>query len=206
MGTPTAAAGMKWVMARRSDGELWSAVGQGDADAFGLLFERHGRSIYNYCFRRTGDWAQAQDLTSVVFLECWRRRDIELAGDKVLPWLFGIATNVCRRRRRSVARYRAALRRLPPPERPLEFADETVERLADARRMGALLSFVSHLPNREQDVLALCIWAGLSYEDAATALEIPVGTVRSRLARARARLRAQAAGHPFVEELTNDAP
>jgi RNA polymerase sigma factor (sigma-70 family) len=206
MGTPTAAAGMKRVMAQRDDGDLWSAVGKGDADAFGLLFERHSRTIYNYCFRRTGDWAQAQDLTSIVFLECWRRRDIKLAGDKVVPWLFGIATNVCRSRRRSVARHRAALRRLPPPERPLEFADETVERLADERRMRTLLSFVSHLPKREQDVIALCIWADLSYEDAATALQIPVGTVRSRLARARTRLRAQAADNRVVEELTNDAP
>ena len=193
-------------MAQKNDGDLWSAVGKGDADAFGLLFERHARSIYNYCFRRTGDWAQAQDLTSVVFLECWRRRDIQLSGDKVLPWLFGIATNVCRSRRRSVARHRAALRRLPPPERPLEFADETVERLADERRMRTLLSFVSRLPKREQDVLALCVWADLSYEDAAAALQIPVGTVRSRLARARARLRAQATDTRTVEELPNDAP
>jgi RNA polymerase sigma-70 factor (ECF subfamily) len=197
---------MKWVMAQQNDGDLWSAVGKGDADAFGLLFERHGRSIYNYCFRRTGDWAQAQDLTSVVFLECWRRRDIELSGGKVLPWLFGIATNVCRSQRRSVARHRAALRRLPPPERPLEFADETVERLADERRMRTLLSFVSRLPKREQDVFALCVWADLSYEDAAAALQIPVGTVRSRLARARARLRAQATNTRTVEELPNDAP
>jgi RNA polymerase sigma factor (sigma-70 family) len=206
MGTPTATAGMKRVMAQRDDGDLWSAVGKGDADAFGLLFERHGRSIYNYCFRRTGDWAQAQDLTSIVFLECWRRRDIKLAGDKVVPWLFGIATNVCRSRRRSVARHRAALRRLPPPERPLEFADEAVERLADERRMRTFLSFVSHLPKREQDVIALCVWADLSYEDAATALQIPIGTVRSRLARARTRLRARAADNRVVEELPNDAP
>jgi RNA polymerase sigma factor (sigma-70 family) len=180
MGTSTAGAGMEWVMARQNDGDLWSAVGKGDADAFGLLFELHGRSIYNYCFRRTGDWAQAQDLTSVVFLECWRRRDVELAGDKVLPWLFGIATNVCRSRRRSVARHRAALRRLPPAERPPEFADEIIERLADERRMRTLLSYVSHLPKREQDVLALCVWAELSYEDAAAAAALPPAGARAR--------------------------
>jgi RNA polymerase sigma factor (sigma-70 family) len=188
VGTPTAAAGMKWVMIPQDDGELWSAVAGGDPDAFGLLFERHGRSIYNYCFRRTGDWARAEDLTSIVFLECWRRRDIELAGDKVLPWLFGIATNVCRSRRRSVARHRAALGRLPAPDRALDFADEALDRLADEVRMRNLLALVARLPKREQDVLALCVWADLSYRDAAAALGIPVGTVRSRLARARARL------------------
>jgi RNA polymerase sigma-70 factor (ECF subfamily) len=81
--------------------------------------------------------------------------------------------------------------RLPPPEATSEFADETIERLEDERRMRVVLSLVSRLPRREQDVLALSAWAGLSYEDTAAALRIPVGTVRSRLARARARLRAQ---------------
>jgi len=180
---------MKWVMGQRDDGELWSAVARGDADAFGLLFERHARSVYNYCFRRTGNWTRAEDLTSVVFLECWRRRDVSLEGDKVLPWLLGIATNVCRNQRRSLARHQAALRRLPLPESTSEFADETLERLEDEQRVRAVLSLVSRLPKREQDVLALCVWAGLSYEDAAAALQIPAGTVRSRLARARARLR-----------------
>jgi RNA polymerase sigma factor (sigma-70 family) len=197
---------MNWVMDQPDNGELWSAMRAGDADAFGALFERHARAIYNYCFRRTGDWARAEDLTSVVFLECWRRRDVELKGDKVRPWLFGIATNVCRSQRRSLARHRAALRRLPAPDRALEFADDTLDRLEDERRMRALLAFVTRLPKREQDVLALCLWADLSYEEAASALDIPVGTVRSRLARARGRLRAHADATRVVEEeLTNDA-
>jgi RNA polymerase sigma factor (sigma-70 family) len=182
---------MEWVMGQPDDGELWSAVGRGDADSFGLLFERHGRRIYNYCFRRTGNWTRAEDLTSVVFLECWRRREVSLEGDKVLPWLLGVATNVCRNQRRSLARHQAALKRLPRPESTSDFADDILERLEDEQRMHAVLSVCSRLPRREQDVLALCLWAGLSYEDAAAALRIPVGTVRSRLARARRRLRRE---------------
>jgi RNA polymerase sigma-70 factor, ECF subfamily len=178
-------------MGQPDDGELWSAVARGDADAFGLLFERHGRSVYNYCFRRTGNWARAEDLTSVVFLECWRRREVSLEGDKVLPWLLGVAANVCRNQRRSLARHQAALRRLPPPESTSDFADDILERLEDEQRMRAVLTVFSRLPRRDQDVLALCLWAGLSYEDAAAALRIPVGTVRSRLARARRRLRGE---------------
>lgn len=65
--------------------ELWERIRVGDADAFGVLFARHARAIYNYCFRRTADWALAEDLTSIVFLEAWRRRDKELRPDKVLP-------------------------------------------------------------------------------------------------------------------------
>ena len=180
-------------MDRRDDDELWSAVTRGEPEALGLLFERHGRRVYNYCFRRTGDWARAEDLTSIVFLECWRRREVTLEQDKVLPWLLGIATNVCRNEQRSLARHRAALSRLPPAESTSEFADDILGRLEDERRMREVLTIVSRLPRREQDALALCIWAGLSYEEAAAALRIPVGTVRSRLARGRRRLRREIA-------------
>jgi DNA-directed RNA polymerase specialized sigma24 family protein len=86
-----------------SDASLWARSRAGDADAFGLLFDRHAKAIYNYCFRRIGSRATAQDLLSMVFLEAWRRRDKELPPDKVLPWLYGIATNVVRHQRRSVA-------------------------------------------------------------------------------------------------------
>ena len=68
--------------------------------------------------------------------------------------------------------------------------------------MGAVLRSVARLPKREQDVLALCVWGGLSYEEAAVALGLPVGTVRSRLSRARARMRELRgdSGHEVVNE------
>ena len=163
------------------DSALWSRARSGDADAFGTLFERHANAIYNYCFRRVGDWATAEDLLSVVFLEAWRRRDQALAPEKVLPWLYGIATNVVRNQRRSERRYAAALRRMPP-------GDER-EQVDDDLQLESVLMQVRQLPRREQEVFALCAWFDVSYEDAALALAIPVGTVRSRLSRARARLR-----------------
>lgn len=171
------------------DSTLWSRAQAGDADAFGLLFERHARTIYNYCFRRTGDWAAAEDLVSIVFLEAWRRRDQRLPPGKELPWLLGIATNVVRNRRRSERRYAAALRRVPESRTEPELTSESDERLDDERLMRQTLELLSRLPRRELDVFVLCAWFELSYEDAAVALEIPVGTVRSRLSRARVRLR-----------------
>jgi RNA polymerase sigma factor (sigma-70 family) len=156
---------------------------------FGRLFERHGRAVYNYCFRRTADWSAAEDLTSVVFLEAWRRRkDVRLDGDSLLPWLYGVATNVLRSRSRSLRRYRAALERLPRGHES-DFADDVDGRLDDECRMRDVLVAIQLLPQRDQDVLALCVWSELSYEQAALALELPVGTVRSRLSRARRRLR-----------------
>ena len=153
-----------------------------------MLFERHGQTIYNYCFRRVGSWAVAEDLVSIVFLEAWRRVDKQLPSGKELPWLFGIATNVVRNRRRSERRYAAALRRVPQPSSEPSFADDSDERIDDEELIGRALALLGRLPRREQEVFALCAWSGLSYEDAAVALRIPVGTVRSRLSRARARL------------------
>jgi RNA polymerase sigma factor (sigma-70 family) len=163
-------------------------------DEFGALFERHADEIYNFCFRRTADWALAEDLTSVVFLEAWRKRSrVDLVNDPPLPWLYGVATNVLRNHSRSLRRFRAALRRLPRPEHGPDIAEEATDRLADEQRMRAILGLVGRLPRSEREVLELCVWAELSYEQAASALELPVGTVRSRLSRARSRLTELAA-------------
>ena len=193
------------VSAVPSDDELWLRAGRGDTEAFAALFERHGRSVYNFCFRRTADWAAAEDLMSIVFLEAWRQRGKELARGMVRAWLFGIATLVVRNRWRTQRRYRRALARLPRESGTPDFADDVESRLADESRMAALVEQLRRLPKREQDVLSLCVWSGLAYEEAAVALGIPVGTVRSRLSRARNRLRelAEASGHEEGGALPN---
>jgi RNA polymerase sigma factor (sigma-70 family) len=173
------------------DRELWQQARNGHAPAFGALFERHAGRIYNYCFRRTGDWALAEDLTSTTFLVAWRSHGrAPLQAESALPLLYGIATNVLRNQRRSLRRRREAFARLPleRAEEP-DFAEEGPTRLDDQVTMRRLLQLFARVPHREQDVIALCDWSGLSYEDAAVALDIPIGTVRSRLARGRRRLR-----------------
>lgn len=185
-----------------SDRALWQQARAGDDAAFGVLFERHAGRIYNYCFRRTADWALAEDLTSTTFLLAWRSRErAPLQADSALPLLFGIATNVLRNQRRSLRRRRDAFARLPleRTEEP-DFGDEASTRLDDQVAMRELLRLFTRLPRREQDVITLCDWSGLSYEDAAAALDIPIGTVRSRLARGRRRLRELAmASGPEVD-------
>ena len=127
-------------------------------------------------------------MLQVVFLEAWRRRSKELPADKVLPWLYGIATNVVRNQRRSERRFAAALSRLPSAEVEPDFADRAVERLDYERQAGKAIGLLHKLPKPEQEVFFLCAAMEVSYEDAAFALDIPIGTVRSRLSSARARL------------------
>ncbi len=182
------------------DSTLWRRSRAGDVGAFGVLFERHAAEIYNYCFRRVGDWSIAEDLLSVVFLEAWRRREKELPHDKVLPWLYGIATNVVRNQRRSQRRYAAALKRVPAPRSDQGFTELADVRVDDDRQMRHVLTLIRKLPRREQEVFALCGWFELNYEDAALALDVPVGTVRSRLSRARARLRELDPTHGHEDE------
>lgn len=196
-----AVAGHEPVELDLDDSTLWARSRAGDAEAFTTLFERHGTTIYNYCFRRIGDWAAAEDLLSIVFLEAWRRRQKQLPPGKVLPWLYGIATNVVRNRRRAERRYRAALARVPAPEGEPTFDAEAAARVDDERRMRHALEFLAALPRQQQDVLVLCDWSELGYEEAAFALGIPVGTVRSRLSRARRALEelVPPAGHEQSE-------
>jgi len=177
------------------DSELWERVAAHDGVAFGRLFDRHARRVYNHCFWRTADWSLAEDLTSIVFLEAWRRRcDVRLSGDSVLPWLLGVANNVIRNAERSGRRYRRLLNKLPKmSDLPAEDA-EIAARLDDEQAMKSILGRLGDLRQEEQDVLALCDWSGLSMGEASTALGISVGTVKSRLARARAQLRDLDAG------------
>jgi RNA polymerase sigma-70 factor, ECF subfamily len=187
-----------------SDADLWARSRAGDGDAFGLLFDRHARLIYNYCFRRIGNREAAQDMLSMTFLEAWRRREKELPADKVLPWLYGIATNVVRHRHRSERRFAAVLARVPTPEGEPDFAGVVAERLDYEQQAQEALIRLRMLPKREQDVFVLCAGMELSYEDAASALGLPVGTVRSRLSRARARLRELGSGSGHKQSESTD--
>lgn len=173
------------------DSVLVEELRHGSSAALASLFDTYADRIYNYCFRRTADWDTAEDATSTVFLEAWRTRDrVQVHHDSALPWLYGIATNVCRNLTRKQRRHLVAVRRLPRQRDAPDHAEDVASRLDDERRMARLLNDIRALPQRDQDVLALVVWAGLSYEEAAAALDVPVGTVRSRLARARQRLSA----------------
>lgn len=183
------------------DAELWRQAAGGRADAFGTLFERHEHAVRSYCHRRTGSLDEAEDLTSIVFLEAWRRRaEVQLHGNSLLPWLFGVAGNVLRHRWRTAARHRAALSRLPVLQVQGDHADGVAARIDDVNGLDRTQRAFRQLKPADQEVLALCVFQELDHAAAAVALGVPVGTVRSRLSRARARLSA------LVEDTTPAAP
>ncbi|MGW2183695.1 RNA polymerase sigma factor [Streptomyces sp. NPDC001732] len=162
----------------------------GDPDTFGSLFDDYARAVYNHAFRLTGDWSAAEDVLSLTFLEAWRLRGtVDLDGGSLRPWLLGIATNTARNTRRAARRHEAAVSRLPREEVFPDFADDLVDRIDDAGQVAVLQAAMSRLRRAEREVVALCIWSGLDYAAAAQALGIPLGTVRSRLSRARKKLR-----------------
>ncbi|MBP2702822.1 RNA polymerase sigma factor [Microbispora sp. RL4-1S] len=162
----------------------------GDPAAFRELFGEHAQAIYRHAVRATGDWSAAEDVVSLTFLEAWRLRGrLDPEGDGLAPWLFGIATNVLRNTSRAARRHRAALSRLPAGAEVPDFADEIAGRADDAARIGAAHAALARLGDTDREIIMLCVWAGLDYASTAEALGIPVGTVRSRLSRARTRLR-----------------
>jgi RNA polymerase sigma-70 factor (ECF subfamily) len=174
-----------------SDRRLWDRTVEGDADAFAQLYDRHARAIYNFLYRRTASWSDAEDLTSAVFLQAWRRRsEVVLDRDSALPWLLRTADYTVRNDRRSKLRYRRALaaaERLPTEIG--DHADEVAGRIDDDERIRAARASLKHLRRHEREIIELCVWAGLDQAAAAVALDVPIGTVKSRLSRARKRLR-----------------
>ena len=167
-----------------------SAGESSDAIVFGQLFGRHAQAVFAFCARRTADLALAEDLTSITFLEAWRHRDRIPSADVggALPWLLGVANNVVRNARRAQRRYHGVLERLPAPSVVPPAEDQAMARSMTEAGLRDALATIAALPEREQEVVMLVLWSGLPYEEAATALAIPVGTVRSRLSRARSKL------------------
>jgi RNA polymerase sigma-70 factor (ECF subfamily) len=172
----------------RSDAEL-IALARADPAAFAGIFDRHYATIHSYLRRRL-DAPIAEELAAETFARALRgvgRYDD--AGADALPWLFGIAANLARRHRRTeVRRLRAYARSGRDPLQD-EHADAPA-RLDAAAAGPRLAAALAELRADDREALLLFAWADLSYEEISLALRIPVGTVRSRLHRARRTLRA----------------
>jgi RNA polymerase sigma-70 factor (ECF subfamily) len=172
-----------------------------EPEQFAELFDRHAPRLHRYLARRVGPQV-ADDLTAEAFLAAFaRRRQYDPAYRDARPWLYGIATNLIAQHRRAEAR-QSQLQRSVLAERDGPGHAERVAADVTAGSVRDLLAgALAELPGGDRDVVVLIAWEQLSYEQTARALDIPVGTVRSRLSRARMRLRAALAGSGYYETI-----
>jgi RNA polymerase sigma-70 factor (ECF subfamily) len=169
-------------------------------ERFASLFDRHAPYIHRYVARRLGEQA-ADDLVAETFLAAFAKRArYDLTRPDARPWLYGIATNLVG------THWRAELRELRLRSRvgrsaPEPFPEDRVAgRVSAQARRAELVAALAELSPEDRDVLLLIAWEQLSYEEVASALEIPIGTVRSRLHRARRTVRAALGGPDTCEE------
>lgn len=162
-----------------------------DPEQFGMLVRRHAPAIRRYVTRRIGAEA-VDDVVAETFLVAFRQRaGYADDGRDCLPWLYGIATRLGHRHWRSETRQLRVLARTgadPVTEPFTDRVEAAVEASALKPRLAAALA---RLPASQRDALLLLVWADLSYEQIAKATGVPLGTVQSRISRARRRLRQQ---------------
>ncbi len=169
-------------------------------ELFAEIFDRHAAAIHRYFARRVGELAD--DLLSEAFLIAFRcRASYRPERVDVRPWLYGISANLVRRHEREeVTRYRALARSAGAAMADTATPDGGLEELmdrVDASRLRPLLAAaLAELDPRDREVLLLVAWADLTYPQVAAAMDVPVGTVRSRLHRARRRVRERLGADP----------
>jgi RNA polymerase sigma factor (sigma-70 family) len=184
-------------MDRTSDSELIAASAAAPGE-FAAIFDRHFDAVYAYLQRRIGR-DLAEELAAETFLVAFDSRvRYDATRSQALPWLLGIATNLMRRHWRRESRELGAYAR-SAADPVLDAFDGVEERLDASGERRHLVEALADLPGPERDTLLLAAWTDLSYAEIAAALEVPVGTVRSRLSRARERIGASFAAEPELQ-------
>jgi RNA polymerase sigma-70 factor (ECF subfamily) len=185
-------------MAEPSDAEA-IAASVDDPNAFDVVFHRHFDVVFRYLRRRVGGH-RAEDLAAETFAQALAARDrFDRRYADARPWLFGIAVNLLRHHYRREERELRAYARTGAD--PLAAEEPSLHRLGAEAAWPVVAEALAELPPIEREALLLYAWAELSYGEIALGLEIPAGTVRSRLNRARTRLRELLAeSDQYVEE------
>jgi RNA polymerase sigma factor (sigma-70 family) len=176
------------------DHELWAAAGGGDRGvskaAFTTLYHRHAGAVWRHAYRLTGTPAAAEDVLAATFLTAWRRRaEVRFVAESARPWLLTVAGNEARTEWRRSTRHERLARRVGAAPAVRDHSEAVVTRLDDRRRLRLVLDALESLSTEHREVVELCMIAEVPQADAARALGIRESTLRSRIRRARARLR-----------------
>jgi RNA polymerase sigma-70 factor (ECF subfamily) len=161
-----------------------------DPPAFAAVYDRHASVLFRFLVRRVGRDTADELLGDVFRIAFEQRTSYDVERSSARPWLYGIANNLLARHRRTEARRLRATAHLAARAVPRGNESDGVDAAVDARGLWPRVTdAIAGLPDGERDALMLYAWEELSYDDIAVALGIPVGTVRSRINRARRRLR-----------------
>jgi RNA polymerase sigma factor (sigma-70 family) len=188
------------------DATLWLEAVSGTEASFALLYDRHRRAVFRKAFARVQHVADAEDIVAMVFLEAWRKRDaVRFVDGSLRPWLLVVTVNVGLNRDRANRRYRRLLAKLPPSENapdPSTAVHDGIDREAMA---AGLRHALRRLSAKEQRIVELCLIEELPLAAVATALDVPIGTVKSRLHRIRQKLRVELEANGFARGGTDEA-
>ena len=173
-----------------------------DPAQFAVVYDRHAGTVFRYLVRRVGRDIADELLGDTFRVAFENRATYEGERSNARPWLYGIASNLVAKYRRTEGRRLRATARLAVDTVSDALVDRVVAAVDAATAWPMVMAALSELPDGERDALLLHAWEGLSYDEIALALSIPIGTVRSRLNRARVRLRDLTALRPDLLQST----
>ncbi|TWD84838.1 RNA polymerase sigma-70 factor (ECF subfamily) [Kribbella amoyensis] len=179
----------------QTDRSLWEELQSGDEAALTALFHRHADAVYNFAFRRTSSWATAEEVVQATFTTLWRRakarRVDTLTLESARPLLLVMAGYECGTALRTMKRQSALIDRLElvgDHGTEPDHSAAAAARVDDELAMSDIRRILSRIPARQREAIELVVWSGCTVAEAAKALGVPEGTVKSRLARARTSL------------------
>lgn len=177
------------------------AASMSEPARFGVVFDRHATVLFRYLVRRVGP-QEAETLLGELFRVAFERRaTFDTSRADARPWLYGIATRLLSNHRRSEARRIRAVARLAAGQTAADDATDPLAAKIDAAALWPRVAeAMAELPEIERNAMLLHVWEGLSYEEIAASLDVPIGTVRSRINRARTRIRQVGTGSATTED------
>lgn len=185
------------------DAIVWERMRGGDIDAWGILFDRHAARVHSFCSRFLGNQDVGEEVLSDVFLEVWRaRRSFVVRGGSAIPIVLAIARRACQKKLRAESRQARLSARMRIDAAWLDdVAIDVVEQSELERRRAWLRQEVAGLSTPYRDVFELLVYAELSHQEVSDVLAIPIGTVKSRMARARHIIERAAHDHDELSPL-----
>jgi RNA polymerase sigma-70 factor (ECF subfamily) len=184
-----------------TDEELLVRIRERDSGALRTLFQRYHARVFHFVQRRLRDESLAEEVVADVFFEVWRSVDHFAGASRPSTWIFGIANFKSAGAHRDRQRHKRAsviptkvesLHRMPDRMDP-------GERLEAREQLGRVARMLAALPDDQREVVELAVVEGLPYEEISARLGVPEGTIKTRVARARARLRREL-GRPGIGE------